>query len=292
MKPTSADLADEVRRMAIALEVDWLCMVTHGRPRLMSLFLTSDDESILRSAPCPVVCISETLRTGCEAESAARVLRPIKRILVPINSPADNCHVIAYTVALAERFGAKIDLLGVEEIVHKPFASSALSFSAVRRARRLAVRDELAALVDEVVPKRLRGRKPVRLGLPLFYAATCAARELQSDLIVLAVPTRRWNAHARIDGGTERILRGASCPVICIPEREVRADAAPNRELGATLLRDRCENWPMVERRPERRDPEPIFAHRKSETGVEDSTVTINNTNFYDPYETEIACSG
>src|SRR5690349_7605556 len=123
MKPTSDDLADEVRRMAIAVEVDWICMVTHGRPGLMSLFLTSDDERILRAAPCPVICISETLRPRFEAESAARVLRPLKRILVPINSPADNRHVMAYTVALAERLRAKIDLLGVEELVHRPFDS-------------------------------------------------------------------------------------------------------------------------------------------------------------------------
>ena len=291
MKPTSADQAGEVRRMGIALEVDWLCMVTHGRPALMSLFLTSDDESILRSAPCPVVCIPETLRRSREAEPTDRALRPIKRILVPITSP-DNRHVTAHAVALAERFGAKIDLLRVEELVHRPTDSPQRSFRGVRRARSIAGQSELARLAEEVVPKRLRGRKSVRLGLPLFYAATCAAQELQSDLIVLAVPTRRWDAHARIDGGTERILRGAPCPVICIPERAVRADAAANRELSATLLRDRRETWPLAERRPERRDPEPIFAHRKYETGVEDSIVTINNTNIYDPHETEIAGSG
>ena len=290
MKPTSAYPADEVRRMAIALEVDWLCMVTHGGPGVMTLFLKSEDEKILRAAPCPVVCIPETLRYGREAESRERALRPVKRILVPINSPSDACNVLTYAVALAERFGAKIDLLGVEELVHRPPDSAQRSFRGARRARGLARKNELAALVEEAVPKRLRGRKSVRLGLPLFYVATRTARELQSDLIVLATPTRRWNAHARIDGGTERILRGASCPVVCIPERDARTDAAPNRELSAALLRDRRGTWPVAERRPERRDPEPIFARRNYETGVEDSIVAINNT-IYDPYETEIACS-
>jgi nucleotide-binding universal stress UspA family protein len=292
MKPTSADPADEVRRMAIALEIDWLCMVTHCRPGLMSLFLTSDDERILRAAPCPVVCIPESLGRGREIESTAGALRPVTRILVPINSPLNNRHVLVFAVALAERFGAKIDLLSVEELVQKSADSPEHSFRGARRARSLARKNELATLAEESIPKRLRGRQAVRLGLPLFYAATRTARERQSDLIVLTVPTRRWNAHARIDVGTERILRGAICPVICIPERDVRAGAAPNRELGAALLRDRREAWPRAEWRPERRDPEPIFSRRKRETGVASSIVTINNTNIYDPHETEIACSG
>ena len=291
IKPTSADSADEVRRRAIALEVDWLCMVTHGRPGLMSLFLTSDDERILRAAPCPVVCIPESLGRGREVESTAGALRPVKRILVPINSPLNNRHVLVYAVALAGRFGAKIDLLSVEELVQKSADSPEHSFRGARRARSLARKNELATLAEESIPKRLRGRKAVRLGLPLFYAATRTARERQSDLIVLTVPTRRWNARARIDVGTERILRGAICPVICIPERDLRAGAAPNRELSPTLLLKWRQTSPMVERRPERRDPEPIFAHKERETGVESSIVTINSTNIYDPNETENTCS-
>jgi len=252
----------------------------------MSLFLTSDDERILRAAPCPVVCIPESLGRGREVESTAGALRPVKRILVPINSPLNN-HVLVYAVALAERFGAKIDLLSVEELVQKSADSPEHSFRGARRARSLARKNELTTLAEESIPKRLRGRKTVRLGLPLFYAATRTARERQSDLIMLTVPTRRWNAHARIDVGTERILRGAICPVICIPERDVRASAAPNRELSPMLLRNRREAWPMVDRR----GPEPVLAHKERETEVESSIVTINSTNIYDPYETEIACS-
>jgi nucleotide-binding universal stress UspA family protein len=288
MKPTSADPADEIRRMAIALEIDLLCMVTHGRPGLMSLFLTSDDERILRTAPCPVACIPESPGRGREVKPTAGALRPVKRILVPINSPLNNRHVLVYAVALAERFGAKIDLLSVEELVRKSADSPEHSFRGARRARSLALKNELATLAEESIPKRFRGRKAVRLGLPLFYAATRTARERQSDLIVLAAPTWRWNAHARIDVGTERILRGAICPVICIPERDVRASAAPNRELSPMLLRNRRGTWPMVDRR----GPERIFAHKERETEIESSIVTLNSINIYDPYETEIACSG
>ena len=255
VKPTSADPADEIRRMAIALEADWLCLVTHAGPGAMSLFLTGDDERILRTAPCPVVCIPESLPPGREVQSAASASRPIRRILVPINSPS-NGHVAKHAVRLAERFGAKIDLLGVEELVRSSGDSSALSFNSVRNARRLAFRDELTALTDEVVPKHRRGRKSVSLGLPLFYATLTSARELRPDLITLGVPTRRWAAHGRIDVGTERILRGAECPVICFPEPEVRSDAFRQQAFRAGLREDR---------RPERIMPISALAHRRNQ---------------------------
>lgn len=244
MKPTSADPADEIRRMAITLEADWLCMVTHGRPGAMSLFLTSDDERILRTAPCPVVCIPESLPPGHEVRSAASGLRPIRRILVPINS-SSNDHVAKHAVALAERFGARIDLLGVGELVRRSGDSSTLSFSRLRKARRLALRDEITALADEVVPKLRRGRKSVSLGLPLFYATLTSARELMPDLITLGIPTRRWAAHGRIDVGTERILRGAECPVICFTEPEVRSGAFCQQALRTGLRDDRRQSRAM-----------------------------------------------
>jgi nucleotide-binding universal stress UspA family protein len=270
--PVSADVAGEVRRAAVALNADWLCMVAHGGPGLMALFLDREDEKILRAAPCPVVCISEALRPNRKVELAGSFLRPIKRILVPVNSSADSQDLMARAVALAKPFGAKIDLLGVEELLRKSFDSARSTFRAARRARRLVVTDELAEVMGKFVPKRQRGRKIVSLGLPLFYATNRAARELQSDLIVLLAPNRRWDAHRRIDIGTERILRGAPCPVICIPERDFRADTAPQR---VSMARFDNAEIPRAYVKPEARD--------------EFSTVKTNN--LYEHYESEITYS-
>lgn len=269
MKPTSADPADEIRRMAIALEADWLCMVAHARSGAMSLFLTSDDERILRTAPCPVVCIPESLPPGREVQSAASASRPIRRILVPINS-SGNDHVAKHAVRLAKRFGARLDLLGVEELIQRPGGSPTLSFSRVRGARRLAFRDELTALADEVVPKHRRGRKTVSLGLPLFYATLTSARELMPDLITLGVPTRRWVAHGRIDVGTERILRGAECPVICFPEPNVSSGTASHNELRVALRHN--GRWGRTRPRQTRMRPR----------GIACTKAITTNPNFYE----------
>lgn len=240
----------------------------------MALFLDREDEKILRAAPCPVVCISEALRPNRKVELAGSFLRPIRRILVPVNSSADSQDLMARAVALAKPFGAKIDLLGVEELLRKSFDSARSTFRAARRARRLVVTDELAEVMGKFVPKRQRGRKIVSLGLPLFYATNRAARELQSDLIVLLAPNRRWDAHRRIDIGTERILRGATCPVICIPERDFRADTAPQR---VSMARFDNAEIPRACVKPAARD--------------EFSKVKTNNTNLYEHYESEITYS-
>jgi nucleotide-binding universal stress UspA family protein len=269
--PVSADVADEVRRAAVALNADWLCMVAHGGPGLMALFLDREDERILRAAPCPVVCIPEALRPNRKAELAESLLRPIRRILVPVNSSADSQDLVARAVALAKQFGAKIDLLGVEEQLRNSFDSAGSTVSAARRARRSEIINELAELREKFVPKRQHGRKIVRLGLPLFYATNRAARELQADLIVLLAPNRRWDKHGRIDIGTERILRGVTCPVICIPERDFRA---PQR---VSMARFHNAETPRPCVKPAARD--------------EFSTVKTNNTNLYEHYESEITYS-
>lgn len=237
MKPASADLATEVRRTALAIQADWLCMVTDGGPGLMKLFLRRVDESIVRTAPCPVVNIPEALRSGSEVESDECNHSPVNRILVPISRSLLRRDVVQQAVVVAERFGAKIDLLGVEEILQLPFDSGRRNLRSERRAQKRAIKAALAALAEEAIPKRLRGRKSASLELPLFYATLSAARKLKSDLIVLGVPTRRWLADRRIDGGTERILRGAECPVICFPETDASCGTAlhHDRRLGRTM---------------------------------------------------------
>ncbi len=217
-KPLGPDSADHVRRLAIALETDWLCMVAERGMGLMSLFLRSDVAKIVRAAPCPVVCIPESsLRIG-ELESMNKKANPVHRVLAPIRFPLSNRGQVENAVSVAERFEAKLDLLGVDELLRKPEYLRTLRPHEAKRLQIRAMKEELSNQADELIPNRMRGRLLVSVGLPLFYATTRWARELESHLVMLAAPTRLWISEGRIDGGTERILHGVGCPVICIPE--------------------------------------------------------------------------
>lgn len=217
-KPSGLDPADHVRRLAIALEADWLCMVAERGIGLMSLFLRSDVAKMLRAAPCPVICIPESSLIIGELESMNKKVNPVHRVLAPIKFPLPNRVQVENAVAMAERFEAKLDLLGVDELLRKPDHLRTLRPREAKRLQIRAVKKELSNLADEVVPSRVRGRLLVSMGFPLFYATTRWARELESHLVTLAVPTRLWISEGRIDGGTERILHRVGCPVICIPE--------------------------------------------------------------------------
>ncbi len=184
----------------------------------------------MRAAPCPLVCIPEPLRERGRT-MMKRAWRPIKRILVLMDSAQENGNLIPSAVALAVRFGAKVDLLQIHEL---DLTSLDPVDRTVPRTLRTAPRSNWAGLAEEMIPVRLRGRTAVRRGLPFFYAATNVAREFQSDLIMLAAPTRVWHAHGRVDFRTERLLRSAACAVVCIPDKfaiaevDVPADTEAN----------------------------------------------------------------
>lgn len=232
----SRGAASEIRQKAIGLGADWLCTVAHGGLGLMSLFLDNEDEKIMRAAPCPLVCIPEPLRGGGRPRLKGGALQSIKRILVLMDSARENGNLIPSAVALAVRFGAKVDLLQVDE---RDLSSLNGVERRVSRALRVAPKRGWAGLAEAMIPVPLRGRKAVRRGLPFFYAATNVAREFRSDLIVLAAPTRVWHAHGRVDFRTERILRSAACAVVCIPDELAITEVDLSAETAANTKHSR-----------------------------------------------------
>jgi len=218
VRPSGPDPGDEVRRLATALEVDWLCMVAARGTGLMSLFLRSEAERTLRAAPCPVICIPESSLQIREFPSVKKKANPIRRILAPIKFPSPSRRKVENAVAVAERFGAKLDLLGIDELLRIPDRLRPVGPCEAKRLQIEAAKSELTNLADELVPNRMRGRLMVSVGFPLFYATTQWARKLKSQLVLLNAPTRLWAIEGRIDVGTERILHRAEYPVICISE--------------------------------------------------------------------------
>ncbi len=216
LKSTGADPAGDVSRLATAVEADWVCLVAQRGEGLRSLFLTKDAEKILRTSPRPVICIPESYVTGSTEPGSSEDLMPIRRILVPIKPSPKSRWIVEQAAGMAERFGAKLNLLGVEEVVRQPAGSRLVSHRSAQRQQARAMRDELAHLTAGVIPNRLRGRRSVSLGLPLFHATLRSARELNPDFVVLGIPNGLWSARERIDVATERILHRASCPVICL----------------------------------------------------------------------------
>jgi len=220
IRPATADPAGEVRRLALALEIDLVCIVTRGGPGVMTLFLNGDDDKFLRSVPCPVVSISDSLIARWQTKPSIQGRGAIQRILVPIVGSQACLRAVHQAADVAENSGAVVDILEVDETGRGSRGRRRSSIIKVRGMRDAAPRGSLTCLAKRIIPKRVLGQTTTSLGLPAFYATVQAAKARDCDLIVMGVPTRRWRMDGRIDVNTERILRGSPCPVICAPERE------------------------------------------------------------------------
>jgi nucleotide-binding universal stress UspA family protein len=288
MKPVSPDPASEVRRLAIALEADWIWMVAERGPGMMSLFLRSEAESILRAAPCPVVCIPEVVQSVGARPPANAAAVPVRRVLAPIKLSRQSRRQVENAVAVAMRFGTKLDLLGVDE---RPRDSGGLRPSGHREVRRRRIRTmkrDLTELAEAVIPQRLRGRILVSVGLPLFHATSRWAQELNSSLIMHAVPTQLWRRHGRIDLETERILHEATGPVICVPEHDCALDQNCPEVLCRIRRQPRRRDWPIPSRRSLRRDRRPTTKFQGLGAAQRGALVATTNPNRFNAYETQI----
>ena len=277
LEPSGPDPANEVRRLAMELGVHWLCLVAHRGSGAMSLFVRGDVERTLRASPCPVICIPESLQSDAF---------PIRRVLAPIKLSLHARRQVENSVAVAERFGAKLDLLGVDELLRNPGGSRTVSHREAKRLQTRAIKKELANLADEVIPTRMRGRLLASVGFPMFYATNRWARELNSGLVVIAAPTRLWTNQGRIDVDTERILHRVECPVICIPEHgELRKDR--HEVLNRIRQRHRRRNWHTPSRLSLRDGLRP-FPKSKDLSATRHELIASTNLKRFDAYETQI----
>ena len=288
--PSGSDPASEVRRLAMELGVHWLCLVAHRGSGAMSLFVRGDVERTLRASPCPVICIPESLQSVAERPPAKEDAFPIRRVLAPIKLSLHARRQVENAVAVAERFGAKLDLLGVDELLRNPGGSRMVNHREAKRLQTRAIKVELANLADEVIPTSMRGRIMVSLGFPLFYATTRWARELNSGLVVLAVPTRLWTSQGRIDVGTERILHRVECPVICIPEHgELRKNR--HEVQSRVRRRHRRRNWHTPSRLSLQHGLRPFPKCKDFSATRHELVAPKNNLIRLDAYETQITGS-
>lgn len=288
--PSESDPASEVRRLAMELGVHWLCMVAHRGSGAMSLFVRGDVERTLRASPCPVICIPESRQPVAERASASEDASPMRRVLTPIKLSLHARRQVENAVAVAERFGAKLDLLGVDELLRNPDGSRIVSHREAKRLQTRAIKKELANLADEVIPTRMRSRILASVGFPLFDATTRWARELNAGLIVLAVPTQLWTNQGRIDVGTERVLHRAECPVICIPEH---GELSTRRHEVQSRVRRPHErrDWHAPSRLPFRHGLRPFPKCKDFDAARHESVASTTNLKRFDTYETQITGS-
>jgi len=164
---------------------------------------------------------SVTLRVKTPVRSQRQSVRcpaglNIKSILVPIDFAEPSKKALEYAVAVAEQFGAQVNLLHVVEPIPAPdFANS---FPLMMESDKViaACKGRLQLLVkQQAIDPDLVDRTVVSEGRA-YNEIVKSAGNLKVDLIIIATHGYTGIKHAVLGSTAERVVRHASCPVLVI----------------------------------------------------------------------------
>ena len=152
----------------------------------------------------------------------------IKTILVPIDFSETSIQAINPAHKLAQRFGARVHLVHVENLVFAagfespmPIAVSAVDAVALQRdhASRLKKLRSLATR-EHLWP----GDCHLLSDMPAFESICRLARDIDADLIVMPTHGRTGLKHVVLGSTAERIVQHSPCPVFICRNRAAAID--------------------------------------------------------------------
>lgn len=148
----------------------------------------------------------------------------IRKILVPTDFSETAAVALTYAQALAQQFGAAVDVLHVVPAPYSALAGPEVpSYSPQQLVAHWEedARVRLESLLTEAERSALRARLLTRVGHP-FVEIVRYAREESIDLIVMGTHGRGAVGHLLLGSVAERVVRKAPCPVLTVrhPQHE------------------------------------------------------------------------
>ena len=211
-------LADYVRANDIALVV----MTTHGRSGVSRCWIGSVTDGLLARARAPVLL----LRPGLAAPTAR-----FQRILVALDGSAGSKKVLAQAVALGSvEPGTEYTLVEVVEppmpVPHHPPVHPGPDPADSLVRRREAAAQDLERLAERLRKRGLTVTTRVLVAQRVAEQLITLAQSLGSDLIVVGTQRPRTTERLLLGSVADKVVRGASQPVLVIPVRKRLTHAA------------------------------------------------------------------
>lgn len=141
-----------------------------------------------------------------------------QRVLVPIDFSECSNKALQYAIAVATQFKGTITLL---HVVPNVSAETRLAFDMpeLQRALLQEGKEKVANAISQFPHEMVTIEPLVRKGVP-YHEIVLAAKELQSDLIVIGTHGRTGLRHVLTGSTAERVVRHAPCPVLVVRECE------------------------------------------------------------------------
>ena len=199
----------EILRFAKERRTDLIVMGTHGRRGVVHAVMGSVAETVVRTAPCPVLTVRKPPR---------EYVTP--NIVVPTDFGVASDTALSYGRTLAHTFGGRLHLLHVMEnyfmrpIVADPHALEAAARRQLGERLTPSDRDTLGAIATLEVSDHPAA------------AIVEYANASYIDFIVMGTHGRQSTERLLTGSVAEHVVRTASCPVLTVrhPEREFIVD--------------------------------------------------------------------
>jgi nucleotide-binding universal stress UspA family protein len=207
---------EQILDYAATARADMIVMGTRGLSGIKRLVLGSTAEKVLRSAPCPVLTVPPHADRTPPSDHAF-----FSRILCPVNFSEPSLKAVRLALALAQEVNGRLILLhavdqlgarpgleyiGLDEQLGSQFLE--LERNARHRLRQLIPLDAWAWCHPEEAIV-VAAETPVR-------AIVQAARNDQTELIVMSLRPRGGIDRILFGSTTQAVIREATCPVLTV----------------------------------------------------------------------------
>jgi len=140
----------------------------------------------------------------------------LNEILVPLDMSEMSFKALRYAVSFARQYGAKLTLL---HIIPPVMVATEFAAEAPTPRQITALEKELGEIRETRIPQAVAVDTVVRRDFAP-EGIVAAARELESDLIIIATHGRTGLKHLMMGSTAEKVARTATCPVLVVRETE------------------------------------------------------------------------
>lgn len=212
----------EICEAARKLRTDLIVTATRGQSGLKHVLMGSTAERIVRHASCPVLVVRENEREfvankKSKTRRSSAVVR-IEHILVPVDFSDHSRAALAYAIAFAKRFDARLTLMNV---IHPQYFATnpdlaAIDYGALLDSIHATVRRDMNDFVRSIAFQGVPFHTHIEEGHPGEHIVQYASKH-SVDLIVNATHGRTGFSHVLLGSTAEHVVRYSKCPVLVVP---------------------------------------------------------------------------
>jgi nucleotide-binding universal stress UspA family protein len=212
--PTKVIL-DYVKQKGIGLVV----VTTHGTSGFRQWAMGNVAEKVIRGVAVPSLLIRSR-----EERTTAEKIKPIQKILLPLDSSDASKIAVPYAVEMAKKLKATLTLFSMAQTVYAQNldgmgAGIGVNWDGIDTATEKYTDEYLQGVENELKAKGVDVNHTTYLGIDAAYEILETEKKMPADLVVMATRGRSPVARWAFGSVAEKVLREGSSPMLLVREK-------------------------------------------------------------------------